>query len=325
MACALHETVFDERIAPCDAGLLSQPDAGEQLLDADALDSYLFGDSMDSTWWRNDGCYSEDALLLPLSDLGWSGPEEPQAVAACIAGCLPRPAASTGGSLAASDDASATDTLCGFGLLAPPLMPGATGVAFLDTDDADEGGEDSSNSHASAGPSAWQALRPQPSLRASGSLASMQSCDGDGFQGAACAVSDSIDGYCRSASLPSASSLDCFSAACSPRHGVSGTADALAAPSDAAAGTGCAERRSSRARRAASSYAPYHLGSPRGKKGRGTGAACKLSPHPEGHACTACAATATPVWRAGPGGPKTLCNACGVRWMKHRDAPPAKR
>lgn len=24
----------------------------------------------------------------------------------------------------------------------------------------------------------------------------------------------------------------------------------------------------------------------------------------------------TPVWRAGPQGPKTLCNACGVRWGK---------
>ena len=25
----------------------------------------------------------------------------------------------------------------------------------------------------------------------------------------------------------------------------------------------------------------------------------------------------TPVWRAGPSGPKTLCNACGVRYMKN--------
>lgn len=36
-----------------------------------------------------------------------------------------------------------------------------------------------------------------------------------------------------------------------------------------------------------------------------------------GQACTACQAQSTPVWRAGPMGPKTLCNACGVRWMKH--------
>lgn len=35
----------------------------------------------------------------------------------------------------------------------------------------------------------------------------------------------------------------------------------------------------------------------------------------------------TPVWRAGPHGPKTLCNACGVRWMKvvKGGPPPAKK
>lgn len=32
--------------------------------------------------------------------------------------------------------------------------------------------------------------------------------------------------------------------------------------------------------------------------------------------CTQCNAVNTPVWRAGPFGHKTLCNACGVRWMK---------
>lgn len=32
--------------------------------------------------------------------------------------------------------------------------------------------------------------------------------------------------------------------------------------------------------------------------------------------CSQCRATSTPVWRAGPFGHKTLCNACGVRWMK---------
>ncbi len=32
--------------------------------------------------------------------------------------------------------------------------------------------------------------------------------------------------------------------------------------------------------------------------------------------CTQCRTTDTPVWRAGPFGHKTLCNACGVRWMK---------
>ncbi|EFJ47495.1 hypothetical protein VOLCADRAFT_117837, partial [Volvox carteri f. nagariensis] len=29
--------------------------------------------------------------------------------------------------------------------------------------------------------------------------------------------------------------------------------------------------------------------------------------------CVECGATSTPQWREGPMGPKTLCNACGVR------------
>mmetsp|Transcript_43443 Transcript_43443/g.111125 ORF Transcript_43443/g.111125 Transcript_43443/m.111125 type:complete len:435 (-) Transcript_43443:344-1648(-) len=33
-------------------------------------------------------------------------------------------------------------------------------------------------------------------------------------------------------------------------------------------------------------------------------------------ACTNCATISTPLWRGGPHGPKTLCNACGVRYMK---------
>uniref|UniRef100_A0A7S3A900 GATA-type domain-containing protein n=1 Tax=Rhodosorus marinus TaxID=101924 RepID=A0A7S3A900_9RHOD len=32
--------------------------------------------------------------------------------------------------------------------------------------------------------------------------------------------------------------------------------------------------------------------------------------------CKQCSAVETPLWRAGPAGPKTLCNACGVRWKK---------
>lgn len=42
---------------------------------------------------------------------------------------------------------------------------------------------------------------------------------------------------------------------------------------------------------------------------------------PEGRKCLHCAATRTPQWRAGPMGPKTLCNACGVRYKSGKLAP----
>ncbi|ORX83604.1 hypothetical protein K493DRAFT_194149, partial [Basidiobolus meristosporus CBS 931.73] len=32
--------------------------------------------------------------------------------------------------------------------------------------------------------------------------------------------------------------------------------------------------------------------------------------------CTECGTTEAPEWRKGPNGPKTLCNACGLRWAK---------
>lgn len=42
--------------------------------------------------------------------------------------------------------------------------------------------------------------------------------------------------------------------------------------------------------------------------------------------CVHCGVTSTPLWRAGPAGPKTLCNACGVRWKKTGSVVPrAKR
>ncbi|XP_061371955.1 GATA transcription factor 15-like isoform X3 [Gastrolobium bilobum] len=34
--------------------------------------------------------------------------------------------------------------------------------------------------------------------------------------------------------------------------------------------------------------------------------------------CTDCRTTKTPLWRGGPAGPKTLCNACGIRYRKRR-------
>lgn len=37
--------------------------------------------------------------------------------------------------------------------------------------------------------------------------------------------------------------------------------------------------------------------------------------------CSHCQVTKTPQWRAGPNGPKTLCNACGVRFKSGRLFP----
>jgi len=36
----------------------------------------------------------------------------------------------------------------------------------------------------------------------------------------------------------------------------------------------------------------------------------------EEYVCTDCGTLESPEWRRGPGGPKTLCNACGLRWAK---------
>lgn len=40
-----------------------------------------------------------------------------------------------------------------------------------------------------------------------------------------------------------------------------------------------------------------------------------------GRRCLHCQADKTPQWRAGPKGPKTLCNACGVRYKSGRLLP----
>lgn len=40
-----------------------------------------------------------------------------------------------------------------------------------------------------------------------------------------------------------------------------------------------------------------------------------------GRRCLHCGADKTPQWRAGPMGPKTLCNACGVRYKSGRLVP----
>ncbi|KAI7754907.1 hypothetical protein M8C21_006755, partial [Ambrosia artemisiifolia] len=36
--------------------------------------------------------------------------------------------------------------------------------------------------------------------------------------------------------------------------------------------------------------------------------------------CTDCQTTTTPLWRVGPAGPKSLCNACGIKYTKKRRA-----
>ncbi|WVZ61151.1 hypothetical protein U9M48_011067 [Paspalum notatum var. saurae] len=41
-------------------------------------------------------------------------------------------------------------------------------------------------------------------------------------------------------------------------------------------------------------------------------------PSGEPKACTECHTTKTPLWRGGPCGPMSLCNACGIRYRKKR-------
>uniref|UniRef100_A0A1D1ZD52 GATA transcription factor 15 n=1 Tax=Anthurium amnicola TaxID=1678845 RepID=A0A1D1ZD52_9ARAE len=38
----------------------------------------------------------------------------------------------------------------------------------------------------------------------------------------------------------------------------------------------------------------------------------------EPRSCSDCRTTKTPLWRGGPSGPKSLCNACGIRYRKKR-------
>ncbi|KAF5738748.1 GATA transcription factor 15-like [Tripterygium wilfordii] len=43
------------------------------------------------------------------------------------------------------------------------------------------------------------------------------------------------------------------------------------------------------------------------------------SPNEQGKkTCADCGTTKTPLWRGGPAGPKSLCNACGIRSRKKR-------
>ncbi|XP_019163663.1 PREDICTED: GATA transcription factor 16-like [Ipomoea nil] len=42
------------------------------------------------------------------------------------------------------------------------------------------------------------------------------------------------------------------------------------------------------------------------------------SPSPQVKSCSDCHTTRTPLWRGGPAGPKSLCNACGIKYNKKR-------
>nr|KYP65134.1 GATA transcription factor 13 [Cajanus cajan] len=70
-------------------------------------------------------------------------------------------------------------------------------------------------------------------------------------------------------------------------------------------------------------------GKARSKRSRGDWASRLVAPRrregaeggAEGRKCLHCATDKTPQWRTGPMGPKTLCNACGVRYKSGRLVP----
>ncbi|KAK9142063.1 hypothetical protein Syun_011463 [Stephania yunnanensis] len=53
----------------------------------------------------------------------------------------------------------------------------------------------------------------------------------------------------------------------------------------------------------------------------GSGGGGGMASNADGRKCLHCATDKTPQWRTGPMGPKTLCNACGVRYKSGRLVP----
>ncbi|KAK6144008.1 hypothetical protein DH2020_020828 [Rehmannia glutinosa] len=52
-------------------------------------------------------------------------------------------------------------------------------------------------------------------------------------------------------------------------------------------------------------YPPQNLGTPSRKRH-----------NIEGKICKSCGVNDTPLWRKGPDGPQTLCNACGLKYLR---------
>lgn len=72
---------------------------------------------------------------------------------------------------------------------------------------------------------------------------------------------------------------------------------------------------------------PHRQNQPEKKPGKATSSKKKDSgegggdANSDGRRCLHCATDKTPQWRTGPMGPKTLCNACGVRYKSGRLVP----
>lgn len=66
---------------------------------------------------------------------------------------------------------------------------------------------------------------------------------------------------------------------------------------------------------------------PMGRKGSVDGGAAAAAAGVAAPTCKECGTRSTPLWRAGPDGTKSLCNRCGIRWMRGvplTRSPPAK-